>query len=107
MILILLFVVPSAQISPRSLNSPSKFNGEQFHSLERVSKQQALINERNDIELMTREPQQPEERPQSAISNNSKHADIMTSEWAQVQAIELVNDGTGLGFGKLINSTIV
>lgn len=52
---------------------------------------------------MTREPQQPEERPQSAISNNSKHADIMTSEWAQVQAIELVNDGTGLGFGKLIN----
>ena len=51
----------------------------------------------NDIELMTREP---EDRPQSAISNNSKHnVDIMTSEWAQVQAIELVNDGTGLGFG--------
>ena len=52
---------------------------------------------------MTREPQQPEERPQSAISNNSKHADIMTSEWAQVQAIELVNDGTGLGFGNFNN----
>lgn len=43
-----------------------------------------------------------EERPQSAISNNSSkqnHVDIMSSEWAQVQAIELVNDGTGLGFG--------
>ncbi|KAL7024983.1 hypothetical protein ACKWTF_013288 [Chironomus riparius] len=81
--------VPSAQISPRSLNSPSKYNGEQYHSLERKNK--------HDIELMTREPT---ERPQSAISNNSKqNVDIMSSEWAQVQALELVNDGTGLGFG--------
>jgi multiple PDZ domain protein len=49
---------------------------------------------------MSREPQ-VEERPQSAISNNSakQNVDIMASEWAQVQAIELVNDGTGLGFG--------
>ena len=49
---------------------------------------------------MTREPQ-IEDRPQSAISNNSskQHVDIMASEWAQVQSIELVNDGTGLGFG--------
>lgn len=47
---------------------------------------------------MSREP--IEERPQSAISNHSKqHVDIMASEWAQVQSIELVNDGTGLGFG--------
>jgi multiple PDZ domain protein len=47
---------------------------------------------------MTREQT---ERPQSAISNNSSKQtiDIMASEWAQVQAIELVNDGTGLGFG--------
>jgi multiple PDZ domain protein len=53
------------------------------------------------MELMVREQQQqPVERPQSAISNNSKqNADILSSEWAQVQAIELVNDGTGLGFG--------
>jgi len=68
-------------------------NGEQFHSLERNSKQ----NYKNDIELMTR--CETLERPQSVISNHSKHADIMASEWAQVQAIELVNDGTGLGFG--------
>lgn len=48
---------------------------------------------------MSREPAL-EDRPQSAISNNSKqNVDIMASEWAQVQAIELVNDGTGLGFG--------
>ena len=49
---------------------------------------------------MTREPQ-IEDRPQSAISNNSskQNVDIMASEWAQVQSIELVNDGTGLGFG--------
>jgi hypothetical protein len=92
--------VPSAQVSPRSLNSPSKFNGEQFHSLDR--KQQQNNNTNNDIELMDRvEP--PEERPQSAISNHSKHnTDIMASEWAQVQSIELVNDGTGLGFGVFI-----
>lgn len=48
---------------------------------------------------MTREPS-IDERPQSAISNNSKqNVDIMSSEWAQVQSLELVNDGTGLGFG--------
>lgn len=88
-------IVPSAQISPRSPSSPKYNNGtasvssEQFHSLERKGKQQ--------IELMTREPT---ERPQSAISNNSKqNVDIMASEWAQIQAILLVNDGTGLGFG--------
>lgn len=54
----------------------------------------------NDIELMTRETP-IEDRPQSAISNhsNKQNSDIMASEWAQVQAIELVNDGTGLGFG--------
>lgn len=47
---------------------------------------------------MTRET--IDDRPQSAISNHSKqNVDIMASEWAQVQAIELVNDGTGLGFG--------
>lgn len=85
--------MPSAQISPRSIHSPSKFNGDHFHSLERNGKQPS-----NDIELMTREP--IEDRPQSAISNHSKqNVDIMASEWAQVQAIELVNDGTGLGFG--------
>ncbi|KAG5670535.1 hypothetical protein PVAND_000792 [Polypedilum vanderplanki] len=87
--------VPSAQISPssRSPNSPSKYNGgEQYHSLDRKKNQ-------HDIELMARE-QQSTERPQSVISNNSKqNADILSSEWAQVQAIELVNDGTGLGFG--------
>lgn len=50
---------------------------------------------------MTREVREPiDDRPQSAISNHSKqNVDIMASEWAQVQAIELVNDGTGLGFG--------
>lgn len=48
---------------------------------------------------MSRE-QPIDDRPQSAISNNSKqNVDIMASEWAQVQALELVNDGTGLGFG--------
>lgn len=93
LIFVYFILVPSAQISPRSLHSPSKFNGEQFNSLERNGQQM------NDIELMTRETPL-EDRPQSAISNNSKqNVDIMSSEWAQVQSIELVNDGTGLGFG--------
>lgn len=50
--------------------------------------------------------EQTTERPQSAISNHSKqHVDIMASEWAQVQAIELINDGTGLGFGIVGSKT--
>lgn len=42
-----------------------------------------------------------EERPQSAVSEAStKHTnEVIPSEWAQIQAIELINDGTGLGFG--------
>lgn len=36
-------------------------------------------------------------RPQSQNAKSS--ADLLTSDYAQIQAIELVNDGTGLGFG--------
>lgn len=95
--------VPSAQISPRSAHSPSKYvngssSGQFTNSLERNS-QQPLV----DIDSSACNTHLPDERPQSAISNNSakqtNHIDIMQSEWAQVQAIELVNDGTGLGFG--------
>lgn len=38
-----------------------------------------------------------DERPQSVVSDH-KH-DLQAVDWIQVQAIELVNDGTGLGFG--------
>lgn len=40
-------------------------------------------------------------RPPSVVSNSSKTGSdtLLTTEWAQVEAIDLVNDGTGLGFG--------
>lgn len=42
-----------------------------------------------------------DERPKSGMSDSVKAAghDLTAVEWIQVQAIELVNDGTGLGFG--------
>uniref|UniRef100_A0A336KF46 CSON006531 protein n=3 Tax=Culicoides sonorensis TaxID=179676 RepID=A0A336KF46_CULSO len=42
-----------------------------------------------------------DERPKSVMSDSVKAAahDLTLVEWIQVQAIELVNDGTGLGFG--------
>lgn len=51
--------------------------------------------------VVSRSGSHDDERPQSAVSDVSKHnaSDLTSSEWVQVQAIELVNDGTGLGFG--------
>lgn len=42
-----------------------------------------------------------DERPQSAATNDTVNfsTDIMSSECVQIQSLELVNDGTGLGFG--------
>lgn len=70
--------VPSAQLSPRSPNSPS-------------------ISSKLEYNLSRLE----DERPQSAATNETANfsTDIMASECVQIQSIELVNDGTGLGFG--------
>ncbi|KAM8709285.1 hypothetical protein ACLKA7_016141 [Drosophila subpalustris] len=40
-----------------------------------------------------------EARPQSQNSKTAANADLYATDYAQIQAIELVNDGTGLGFG--------
>ncbi|XP_016966154.1 patj homolog [Drosophila biarmipes] len=40
-----------------------------------------------------------EPRPQSQNSKGAGAADLYATDYAQIQAIELVNDGTGLGFG--------
>lgn len=40
-----------------------------------------------------------EQRPQSQNSKTAANADLYATDYAQIQAIELVNDGTGLGFG--------
>lgn len=71
--------VPSAEISPRSPNSPKM----EYNPLSGDSM-------RLD-----------DERPQSAATNDTANfsTDITMAEWAQVQSLELVNDGTGLGFG--------
>lgn len=73
--------VPSAQISPRSPNSPTT-SSKLDYSSQHV----------NDLSRLD------DERPQSAATNETMN-DIMAAEWAQIQSLELVNDGTGLGFG--------
>ncbi|GFS39236.1 multiple PDZ domain protein [Trichonephila inaurata madagascariensis] len=40
------------------------------------------------------------ERSPSAVSDASKGSDmVLNTEWAQVESIDLLNDGSGLGFG--------
>lgn len=115
--------VPSAQISPRSPNSPiapptHAFNQNLIDNdhlstlqlttstvLDNLGSQQAiLLKQKNrgidDLISSTRVDSNDDERPQSVISEISKNnLDLSSFEWTQVQAIELVNDGTGLGFG--------
>lgn len=71
--------VPSAQLSPNSPSISSKLD----------------YNQHSDVSRLD------EERPQSAATNDTANysGDIMASECVQIQSIELVNDGTGLGFG--------
>lgn len=72
--------VPSAQLSPRSPNSPNVSAHQHSSELNRSD----------------------EERPQSAATTettNFSTTDIMATECVQIQSLELVNDGTGLGFG--------
>lgn len=47
-------------------------------------------------------------RSPSAVSDTSKTGSdtILNTEWAQVEAIDLINDGTGLGFGIVGVKTI-
>lgn len=119
--------VPSAQISPRSPNSPKVTNlpynivsgsvhddsmdsdqmlGLDDNLIDSIPSQHTAILKNahdNGMDSGREGNDEPEERerPQSATSNSSKHnSDLMASEWTQVEAIELINDGTGLGFGK-------
>lgn len=111
--------VPSAQLSPRSPQSPLQYSNSNASSSHQKhgpassgSGSGAQVS--NPEDLMMLEEQHlnmlkktrgyvdlaTEDRPQSAVSDASKHlVDVMSAEWAQIQALELVNDGTGLGFG--------
>lgn len=129
--------VPSAQISPRSPNSPVTknlpYNMSSMHddsmdsdgmlgyddnmndtmpnihttaTLVKNSHENIIDYNSNTSGKESGDEEREVERPQSATSNSSKHAsDLMASEWTQVQAIELVNDGTGLGFGIIGTKT--
>lgn len=97
--------VPSAQLSPRSPNSISIGDFATHNNL-LASNDDLMMLEEQQANIMRKSRAYPDvsraedERPQSAVSDSSKHfPDIMSSEWAQIQALELVNDGTGLGFG--------
>lgn len=82
--------VPSAQLSPRSPNSPNISAHQHTSELNRAD----------------------DERPQSAATTDTANysADIMAAEFVQIQSLELVNDGTGLGFaiiGARTSRTVV
>lgn len=120
--------VPSAQLSPRSPNSPPLSNIQSCYQNSSIAS--SSNNDNNDNILLMMDDHQlnllkktrysdlggnssgvggininsarsDEDRPHSAISDSSKHTinDIFLSEWTQIQALELVNDGSGLGFG--------
>lgn len=107
--------VPSAQLSPRSPKSPLHYSNSNASSQKHgpISSGSGALAA-NQEDLMMLEEQHinilkktrgyvdlaTDDRPQSAVSDASKHLmDVMSAEWAQIQALELVNDGTGLGFG--------
>lgn len=59
-----------------------------------LQKNQNLISvQRQEEDIIHRSP--------SVVSDTSKAGSdaLLNSEWAQVESIDLVNDGTGLGFG--------
>lgn len=96
--------VPSAQMSPQqqpnSLSGPIGSVSDQILAVERQSPHHHHHSmSKRDLLLEDRTP--PAGGTDSA-TNSLKHSsnDLLTSsEWAQVQSIQLVNDGTGLGFG--------
>lgn len=78
--------VPSAQLSPSSQVEDDLMAEEQNLSL--------LKKTRGYSDLV-----RAEDERQSAVSDSSKHMNDIMTEWVQIQSLELVNDGTGLGFG--------
>lgn len=99
--------VPSAQISPQSPTN-SKLEYSRHGTSSGLNDVELLDEQQQQLNIMKKTRAFPdlnrandEERPQSAAANEiSTYAnDIMTAEWVQIQSLELVNDGTGLGFG--------
>lgn len=64
-----------------------------FRPLQSVS----MLKKARGLTELSKNESTDDERSQSVVSE-AKH-DLQASDWIQVQALELVNDGTGLGFG--------
>lgn len=89
--------VPSAQLSPRS---PTQMSfGDDLELLDEQQQQLNILKKTRAFADLNRS--NDEERSQSAVPSevSSCTNDIMAAEWVQIQSLELVNDGTGLGFG--------
>nr|CAH7763068.1 unnamed protein product [Callosobruchus chinensis] len=100
--------VPSAPISPSSpqlttfsssdnkimlLNS-QKLNGTFCNESVRMMQNSSLYNAVDD-DMIHRSPSIGSDASKTGSDN------LMSSEWSQVESIDLINDGTGLGFGIL------
>lgn len=102
--------VPSAPVSP---SSPQVHNfnvsddkillvdGKQLDP--NISHQEALriLQKAQGLTIVPRTDEENVHRSPSAVSDSSKAGSdmLLSTEWAQVEGIDLVNDGTGLGFG--------
>ncbi|CAH0562336.1 unnamed protein product [Brassicogethes aeneus] len=85
--------VPSAPISPGSPQVPPFNTSENKIILLNSKTLNGNLNFSNDDDIIHRSP--------SVGSDASKTGSdtLLNSEWSQVESIDLINDGTGLGFG--------
>lgn len=93
--------VPSAQLSPRSPTQITFGTHDDLDVLEDQQQQQQLNMLKKTRAFTDLNRVNDDERPQSvgASEVSGYTTDIMSTGWVQVQSLELVNDGTGLGFG--------
>lgn len=101
--------VPSAQLSPQpnSLSGPIGSVSDQILAVERQSPHhhqhhQHQTGKRGADSMLLEDSRAASVTGQDSATNSLKHSSndlLASSEWAQVQSIQLVNDGTGLGFG--------
>lgn len=90
--------VPSAQLSPRS---PTQLQFGTHDNLDMLDEQQQMKILKKTRAFADLNRANDDEHPQSTVASDISGytTDIMSAEWVQVQSLELVNDGTGLGFG--------
>ncbi|XP_028146774.1 patj homolog [Diabrotica virgifera virgifera] len=99
--------VPSAPISPSSPQVPLLHNSDNQLLAVHSPKLNSRLCNSESLQVLQNTPVFNDEdiihRSPSVGSNNSKNEpdNLINSEWSQVESIDLINDGTGLGFGIL------